>query len=76
MPKLNRTNSLTIDFRFIVTNPGRQLLTGSFQPVDDEEWENEAYVTAGEILDYVDALSEVLRGVTLFQQAAASAGHY
>jgi len=36
-------------------NPGRQLLTGSFHPVEDEFWEVDAYRKKGEsksLLDY------------------------
>ncbi|PPQ74508.1 hypothetical protein CVT26_007978 [Gymnopilus dilepis] len=29
--------------RFMTTNPGRQLMTGSFRPIDHGDWEREAY---------------------------------
>lgn len=28
----------------MVEDPGRQLATGSFHPIDDDEWEEDAYV--------------------------------
>ncbi|PPQ70086.1 hypothetical protein CVT26_013420 [Gymnopilus dilepis] len=54
--------------RFITVNPGRQLATGSFQPVDEGEWTLEAYESLdgsandGEDLEqregYIDGLDE------------------
>ncbi|KAK7436346.1 hypothetical protein VKT23_019194 [Stygiomarasmius scandens] len=29
---------------FICENPGRQIMTGSFNPIDDEEWSEQAYI--------------------------------
>lgn len=33
--------------KWLQENPGRQLLTGSFHPVDDAEWDTQAYQTTG-----------------------------
>ncbi len=29
--------------RFIVANPGQQLISGSFNPINNDEWEVDAY---------------------------------
>jgi hypothetical protein len=41
---------------WITENPGRQLLTGSFHPIEDEEWYDEAYVS--------DSNSELLQQIS------------
>lgn len=37
-------NAVSGPIRWLTENPGRQLLTGSFHPVTDENWDKEAYI--------------------------------
>ena len=54
--------------RFMTLNPGRQLATGSFQPIDDDDWERDAYAGVAEghsdsgsqASDYTDAPDEFI----------------
>lgn len=41
---------------WLAENPGRQLLTGSFHPVDDDRWHDGVYVTDGVLVRVVAAL--------------------
>lgn len=49
-----------VDNSFITTNPGQQLLTGSFQPIEVGDWAREAYEyqAVGEACESEVALSE------------------
>eukprot|EP00698_Gefionella_okellyi_P001540 TRINITY_DN1146_c0_g1_i5.p1 TRINITY_DN1146_c0_g1~~TRINITY_DN1146_c0_g1_i5.p1 ORF type:complete len:1217 (+),score=226.35 TRINITY_DN1146_c0_g1_i5:261-3653(+) len=53
--------------RWVSDNPGRQLLTGSFHPVDDEHWWDDVYLSDNDVavnslctLAWTDSVPEVL----------------
>ena len=44
------TDKVQGPLNFVVENPGRQLLTGSFHPVDDDKWYSDSYHDNGHFL--------------------------
>ncbi|PPR01534.1 hypothetical protein CVT26_015139 [Gymnopilus dilepis] len=59
---------------FMVTNPGQHLLSGSFQPIDGDEWELRAYTPADAVPDCAQFIGTILQSITSFQDAAGGGG--
>ena len=53
----------TISNRFIQEDPGRQSISGSFNPIDDEEWAEQAYI--GEVEKFCNAILSFDRATVL-----------
>ena len=60
----------------MVTNPGQQLLTGSFQPIDGDEWELGAYTPADAVPDYAQFIGTILQSIDSIQEAAGAGGSH
>ncbi|OZJ04813.1 hypothetical protein BZG36_02356 [Bifiguratus adelaidae] len=48
---MTQTNSVDMSRRsFMTENPGRQMMSGSFQPLDTDDWAEQAYLKPSEVL--------------------------